>query len=523
MTPAADGLSTGGAASRPTGDGLRAGGDASQPTRGGLRGDGDGARPAPGGLRPARGGVRPGRAGLTAALAPLRLRDYRRLWCGTLLSNLGDGATWTALSWLAIVRGDAAALGCLGLCYTAPVIGGGALVGPLLDRFDRRRVLVADSVLRGLAVASVPAAALLGPVRLEHLYVVAAVYGLLKIVPLGAVPAMLPDLVPPRLLHGAAALESVSLGVGRILGPVVGGALIPLAGAHGVLLVDALSYGTLALAALSLHLPYRKATPRTGKQPPGGAHPPGGTRPSCGWRPVARLLRQDGVLCAITVGFGLFNLAMGLLLVLEPWLARERFHGGAGLLGVILAVSGAANLVGSVCAGMLPPADRQMLRIGILQTVAGSSLLLLLVPSLPVVLVGLVLCNLLSTPMTVSSQALRLTRIPEELRGRTLILMRTVMNATTPVGTALAGALLAAGAPGFLIVLMTLSAALPGLWLVRAYRATSFGAELGVKPGVTPTTPPVRRSPSDAHHVQVQDPPGHRHPGRPALRGLRHR
>jgi MFS family permease len=448
------------------------------------------------------------RGGMTDALAPLRLRDYRRLWSGTLLSNLGDGATWTALSWMAIVQGDAAALGFLGLCYTAPVIGGGALVGPLLDRFDRRRMLVADSVLRGLAVASVPAAAALGPVSMGHLYVVAAVYGLLKIVPLGAVPAMLPDLVPARLLHSASALESVSLGVGRILGPVVGGALIPLAGADGVLLVDAVSYGALALAALALRLPYRRGAEPAGKEP------------ASGWRPVVTLLREDGVLLAITVGFGLFNLAMGMLLVLEPWLAHVRFDGGSGLLGLILAVSGAANLVGSLCVGMLPPADRQMLRIGILQAVAGGSLLLLLVPSLPVVLAGLVLCNLLSTPMAVSSQALRLTRIPQALRGRTLILMRTVMNATTPVGTALAGPLLALGAHGFLVVLMTLSAALPGLWLVRAYRATSFATELGAlaHPSLTP-----RRSSPDAHHVQVQDPPGHRHPGRPALRGLRDR
>lgn len=114
------------------------------------------------------------------------------------------------------------------------------------------------------------------------------------------------------------------------------------------------------------------------------------------------------------------------------------------------------------------------------------------------VLIGLVLCNVLSTPMTVSSQVLRLSRIPAGLRGRTLTLMRTVMNATTPLGAATAGPLLAAGAHQAVIVLMTLAAALPGLWLVRAYRTTSFGAELGLVP--TPPATPVR-SARDAHHV----------------------
>ncbi|WP_326603804.1 MFS transporter [Streptomyces sp. NBC_01799] len=425
---------------------------------------------------------------MRACLTPLRLRDYRLLWSGAMLSQLGDGATWTALTWLALVHGNAAALGVLGICYTAPVIAGGFLVGPLLDRFDRRAVLVADCVLRGVAVASIPAVAAFGPVRLWQLYLVAAVYGLLKIVPLGAVPAMLPDLVPQRALAAASALESVSLGVGRILGPAVGGLLIPLVGGASVLLLDAASYLAFGLAVLAVRVP------RGG---PGPAHPVRSAPPG-GWRPVVALLRGDGVLLAITVGFGLFNLAMGMLMVLEPWFAHDRFPGGAHTLGLILALSGGANLAGSLAAGAVPPSDRQMLRIGVLQAVAGASLLLLLAGDLPVVLIGLVLCNVLSTPMTVSSQVLRLSRIPAGLRGRTLTLMRTVMNATTPLGAATAGPLLAAGAHQAVIVLMTLAAALPGLWLVRAYRTTSFGAELGLVP--TPPATPVR-SARDAHHV----------------------
>lgn len=79
------------------------------------------------------------------------------------------------------------------------------------------------------------------------------------------------------------------------------------------------------------------------------------------------------MLLAITVGFGLFNLAMGMLMVLEPWFAHDRFPGGAHTLGLILALSGGANLVGSLAAGAVPPSDRQMLRIGVLQAVVNAS------------------------------------------------------------------------------------------------------------------------------------------------------
>jgi MFS family permease len=65
--------------------------------------------------------------------------------------------TFVALSWLVLARpGGTAQLGVLGICYTAPVLLGGLAVGPLLDRFDKRIVLIADCLLRAVAVASVP-------------------------------------------------------------------------------------------------------------------------------------------------------------------------------------------------------------------------------------------------------------------------------------------------------------------------------------------------------------------------------
>ncbi|WP_218125433.1 MFS transporter [Glycomyces harbinensis] len=76
----------------------------------------------------------------------LRHADFRRLWIGSTVSILGDGMTFTALSWLVLSGpGGASQLGLLGVCYMAPVLLGGLAVGPLLDRFDKRTVLIADS------------------------------------------------------------------------------------------------------------------------------------------------------------------------------------------------------------------------------------------------------------------------------------------------------------------------------------------------------------------------------------------
>jgi MFS family permease len=95
-------------------------------------------------------------------VALLRRRDFGLLWTGATISALGDGMSFVALVWLLIERGGTPeSVGWLAAIYTAPVVVGGIAAGVVLDRFDRRRVLAADNLIRGVAIASVPLAAAL--------------------------------------------------------------------------------------------------------------------------------------------------------------------------------------------------------------------------------------------------------------------------------------------------------------------------------------------------------------------------
>ena len=106
-------------------------------------------------------------------------RDFRLLWLGASISTAGDAMTLIALSWLVLNRaGGTGQLGVLAVCYTAPVLAGGLAAGPLLDRFDKRAVLAADSVIRGTAVASIPLLAAVGRSPSWLPFAVAATYGL---------------------------------------------------------------------------------------------------------------------------------------------------------------------------------------------------------------------------------------------------------------------------------------------------------------------------------------------------------
>jgi MFS family permease len=386
-------------------------------------------------------------------LAVLRRGGFGRLWGGATVSAVGDGMTFVALAWLVLAQPDGTArLGLFGVCYTAPVVVGGLLVGPLLDRFDKRVVLVADCLSRAAAVASVPVASALGGTPAWLPFVVAAVYGALKMVPLAGFPAAIPQLVGEGDLEIANALESMSFSIASVVGPAAAGLLIGAAGPEVVLAVDAVSFLLFAVAAASVREPL----------PPVAR--PDGRRAS-----LAGVLR-DRVIVVTTVAFMAFNVAEGMLIVAAPWLAGNHLSGGAAVLGALFSALAAGELAGAAFAGR----RRQGVRaIAVAQAGAALGFLgLLAAPSETVVGAGFFVIGLLSAPMTVWAQSLRMRRIPAEQHARAFATLRTLMQGTPPVGTLLVTPLLAGDHLTVAAIAMTLIAGLPAV-LVYSNAETS--------------------------------------------------
>ena len=416
---------------------------------------------------------------MKAYVAVLRVADYRLLWTALVINLLGDGATYTALAWITVERAGAGGLGVLGVCLTLPVIAGGAVIGPLLDRFSRRKLFIYDSVFRGAVVALIPLAAALGRLEMWQLYAVALVYGLLKIIPLAGTPAVIPELVPQGELQAAMGLEATAMGAANVLGPALGALLITLIGASNVLLLDAATYLAFAFLISLIKAPLDRPARVEDAT----------TKQKSGWAPVFDMVVHDRFLLLLTLSFAAFNVAVGSLLVALPWLAKFEFASGPGILGLLLAVMAAAELVGSLVSGALKTTEKQMLRIGQLQIVAGGVLLLLVPRSLPVILIGLLLTGILSGPLTVMGGVVRMTRIPTEMRGRAMTLMRTTMAGALPFGSAIGGILLSGSHYTELIVLVTILAAAPGVVTILIFRNIPF--RLGVSADVDRNPAPV--------------------------------
>jgi len=383
----------------------------------------------------------------------LSTADFRRLWTGATISTLGDGMTFVALAWLVLGRaGGTAQLGLLGICYTAPVLLGGLAVGPLLDRFDKRTILMADCLLRAVAVASVPLTAALGATPTWLPFAVAATYGLAKMVPLAGFPAAIPQLVDEADLDPANALESLSFSVAGVLGPALAGLLITQIGAANVLLIDSASFLVFAFAAATVRRPLRPQPAAAPAQPTSLAG-----------------LARDRVIVATTIAFMAFNIAEGMLTVTGPWLAKNHLAGGAAVLGVLLSAMAAGEIVGAAVAGQRGPRRSPVRAIGIVQAAAAMAFLALLATprELPIG-AGFFAIGLLSAPMTVWAQSLRMRRIPPGLHGRAFAALRTLMQATPPIGAALATPLLVRDQLPAAAVAMTAIAGLPALYLIFA-------------------------------------------------------
>jgi MFS family permease len=385
-------------------------------------------------------------------LSLLRNRPFAALWTGSTVSAFGDAMTWVALVWLAFERGGAGTVSTLVVVATAPVLVGGLASGVVLDRYDRRRVLLAVNLTLACAVAVVPLWSLLaGNPPTWLLFAVAALYGFLKIANWAGVPALIPALVPARSLNTANAMESMSFGIADVAGPAIAGALIAVASAELVLGLDALTY----LVFLGCLLGLRGRLPRSST----------GTEPGePGLRPALRFLRRTPPVLATTIMFMAFNVGEGMLLVLLPVYASSVGGGRAGPNRRLESAFSLAALAGSLVVGAVEWTRPLGRSIAVVQTLAGASFVLLALElGLSGTIVALLLAGVLVSPLTIWAQTLRMQLIPEALRGRAFGLLRTLMQATPPIGGAIAGLLLAG--PGIAATALVMSAVMtvPGL------------------------------------------------------------
>jgi uncharacterized protein YbdZ (MbtH family)/predicted MFS family arabinose efflux permease len=360
----------------------------------------------------------------------IRNRNYQLLWGSQTLSEFGVSTVNIAfpLLVLAATRSAAASGLVLGTAAAASLVAG-LPAGALVDRWNRKKIMLACEAAQALAAISVVGAVWFDLVSVPHLVLVAAVFGVCGALFEPAEEASLPNVVPDKQLSTAVAMNSARGYLGHLSGAAAGGflfavgRLIPFA-------VDALTH-LAALVALSfLRLPKRAAA----KAPV--RHLGREIAVGLGWvwrQPRIRLI----ALCA--VGLNLFFSAYYIIIIV---LAVRRGV-PAGQIGIMAAMLGVGGLLGAVAAPYLYRV------LSPYQSVIGVFwALTALTPVAVFVSNGYLMGALFATMAflaptantTINTYLLLLT--PDELRGRMSSVVAVVVGTAGAIGPALGGALI---------------------------------------------------------------------------------
>ena len=286
------------------------------------------------------------RAGI---LAPLRHRDFRLLWSGMCISLLGDGAFLVALAWQVYTLSDAAtAMSLVGIAMTVPTVVFLLIGGVASDRLDRRRIMLAADLLRGVAVGLLAVLSLSGALALWHVVLLVVFYGAGAAFFAPAFDAVVPELLPAERLGQANALDQVVRPLAlRLAGPAVGGVVVGVLGAGGAFALDAATFLVSAAALLAMR-------PSARRPVAAGASVRGDLRE--GWRFVRRRSWLWATFASAAVAYLLF---MGPVEVLLPLLVKHELEGSATELGLVFEAGGLGSVGCAVLIGQrgLPRRD----------------------------------------------------------------------------------------------------------------------------------------------------------------------
>ncbi len=367
-----------------------------------------------------------------------RNTNFMLLWSGQAVSTLGSSVSRLALPLLVLALTQSPAqAGLIAALQSVPYLVFSLPAGALIDRWDRKRVMIRCDVARCLAYGSVPLAYATAHLSLAQLYVVALVRGTAYVFFNIAEVAALPRVVPAEHLSQATALNESATSASSLIGPGVAGLIISLgrttlSGAAVAYLVDSLSYliSTLSLGFIR--------TPFQAERTPGAAQSlrteiAEGLRFLWARRPLRAL-------ALLTMGLNLFFGPLPLAVIV---LARTNLHADARTLGLIFSAASAGGLLGSLGASWV----KARLRVGqaIIGAVAGIAVatpLVAVAPSVPVVLAGFALIGAMLPIYNVVSISYRLRLVPDPLQGRVNSVFRLLALGSVPLGTAIGGLLL---------------------------------------------------------------------------------
>ncbi len=370
-------------------------------------------------------------AGYSHAWRALRHRNFRLFFSGQTISLVGTWMTRIATSWLVYrLTGSALLLGTVSFASQIPSFLLAPLAGVIVDRSDRRQVLVWTQTLAMVQSLLLAWLTLAHRINITEILILSAFQGLINAFDMPGRQSFMVQMVEDRNdLSNAIAINSSMVNVARLIGPSLAGLVIAVSSEGWCFLVDGISYIAVIASLLMMRVPamaLRRTTASMYEQMREG------------WTYVSSFIPVRTILLL----FALISLMGMPYMVLMPIFAVRVLHGGPHTLGFLMGAAGAGALVSAFSLVLRRSVRGLTKMIPMAAIVFGVGLFLfglshwLWLSLLLMLLVGFGMLQ----GMTVSNTIIQ-TLVPEDRRGRVMSYYTAAFMGMAPFGSLLAGSM----------------------------------------------------------------------------------
>jgi MFS family permease len=364
-------------------------------------------------------------------LRSLKNRNYFIFFTGQGIAAIGMWTQNIAMSWLVFRLTDSAwMLGMIAFLSQIPSFFLAPFAGVLVDRWIKRRVLVASQILGMIHAGTLTVLTFTGALEVWHLLLLSFTLGCVNAFDLPARHAITAELVDTKEEKtNAIALNSVSYNIARLLGPSLGGILIPLVGEGVCFLLNTTGY---LMAVISLLLLKPRVT--------GGAVTETGFwqgfreghQYTFGQLPLRLILQLLGTVALLAIPYT----------VLLPVYVVQELQAGANWLGFLMGAAGVGSLIGAIVIARRTSFQGLEKMIAIAAVLIGTGLIALSYSKM--VYISLVIQFVIGLGMIfaiVGGSTLLQCMVDDSLRARVMSFYTMTIMGITPIGSLIAGSL----------------------------------------------------------------------------------
>jgi hypothetical protein len=359
-------------------------------------------------------------------------RVFLIVWLGQAVSVVGSGLTSFALGlWVYERTGSVTPFALTGLFAVLPSVLLSTLAGVLVDRWDRRRVMLLSDTGAGLATLAVALLFLTGRIQVWHIYLATAVSAAFSTSQRLAYTAAIAQLVAKDRLGRANGLVQFGQAASEILAPTLAGILLLTIKVQGVLLIDFATFLFAVTTLLLVRFPRVEAA-MAGRPD----EEPLWREATYGWRYIAARPGLRGLI----VFFAVVNFLWGIVgAVIVPMILGFT---SADTLGILISIAGTGLLTGSLVMSAWGGPKRRINGVLIFEMLSGLCFLLIgLRPAFWPVAAGAFGAHLTIAIIYGSNQAIWQTKVPPDVQGKVFAAQQMIAASTKPLAYLVAGPL----------------------------------------------------------------------------------